>query len=166
MTEVGLNDGAVWPWGNVSTSLCLGFSSGTIMKALTSQGCCEGSRSFSIKCVSKRVRISWASPFKSRGSNFNEMEVITRLCCHHETGSLSLTTNWILKHLQALVISARGKWYPSIPSDTKVRGQRSLLLLLLSRFSCVQPCAAHRQQPTNLPRLWDSPGKNTGVGCH
>ena len=27
----------------------------------------------------------------------------------------------------------------------------------------VQP---HRQQPTRLPSLWDSPGKNTGVGCH
>ena len=37
-----------------------------------------------------------------------------------------------------------------------------LLLLLLSRFSCVRP---HRQQPTRLPRPWDSPGKNTGVGC-
>ena len=27
----------------------------------------------------------------------------------------------------------------------------------------VQP---HRQQPTRLHRPWDSPGKNTGVGCH
>ena len=27
----------------------------------------------------------------------------------------------------------------------------------------VQP---HRLQPTRLPRPWDSPGKNTGVGCH
>ena len=27
----------------------------------------------------------------------------------------------------------------------------------------VQP---HRWQPTRLPRLWGSPGKNTGVGCH
>ena len=27
----------------------------------------------------------------------------------------------------------------------------------------VQP---HRWQPTRLPCLWDSPGKNTGVGCH
>ena len=27
----------------------------------------------------------------------------------------------------------------------------------------VQP---HRRQPTKLPRPWDSPGKNTGVGCH
>ena len=27
----------------------------------------------------------------------------------------------------------------------------------------VQP---QRRQPTRLPRPWDSPGKNTGVGCH
>ena len=24
----------------------------------------------------------------------------------------------------------------------------------------------HRWQPTRLPHAWDSPGKNTGVGCH
>ena len=24
----------------------------------------------------------------------------------------------------------------------------------------------HRRQPTKLPHPWDSPGKNTGVGCH
>ena len=36
-------------------------------------------------------------------------------------------------------------------------------LLLLSRFSCVRP---HRWQPTRGPRPWDSPGKNTGAGCH
>ena len=24
----------------------------------------------------------------------------------------------------------------------------------------------HRRQPTKLPRPWDSPGENTGVGCH
>ena len=27
-------------------------------------------------------------------------------------------------------------------------------------------CYAHRRQPTRLPHPWDSPGKNTGVGCH
>ena len=34
-----------------------------------------------------------------------------------------------------------------------------------SLLSCptVRP---HRRQPTRLPRPWDSPGKNTGVGCH
>ena len=41
-----------------------------------------------------------------------------------------------------------------------------LLLLLLSRFSRVRLCATHRQQPARLPRPWDSPGKDTGVGCH
>ena len=41
-----------------------------------------------------------------------------------------------------------------------------LLLLLLSRFSRVRLCATHRLQPTRLLRPWDSPGKNTGVGCH
>src|SRR5574337_1067749 len=24
----------------------------------------------------------------------------------------------------------------------------------------------HRRQPTRRPHPWDSPGKNTGVGCH
>ena len=41
-----------------------------------------------------------------------------------------------------------------------------MLLLLLSCFSRVRLCATHRQQPTRLPRPWDSPGKNTGMGCH
>ena len=31
--------------------------------------------------------------------------------------------------------------------------------------SCPTLCDP-RRQPTRLPRLWDSPGKNTGVGCH
>ena len=30
-------------------------------------------------------------------------------------------------------------------------------------FDSVRP---HRRQPTRLPGPWDSPGKNTGVGCH
>ena len=29
-----------------------------------------------------------------------------------------------------------------------------------------RPRLTYRQQPTRLPRPWDSPGKNTGVGCH
>ena len=39
----------------------------------------------------------------------------------------------------------------------------NLLLLLLSRFSHVQLCAIPE---TRLPCRWDSPVKNTGVGCH
>ena len=34
-------------------------------------------------------------------------------------------------------------------------------------FSLSPYCSSkHRQQPTRLSRPWDSPGKNTGVGCH
>ena len=32
--------------------------------------------------------------------------------------------------------------------------------------SCPTLCDPHRWQPTRLPYPWNSPGKNTGVGCH
>ena len=41
-----------------------------------------------------------------------------------------------------------------------------LLLLLLSHFSRVRLCVIPQMAATRLPRPWDSPGKNTGVGCH
>ena len=42
-----------------------------------------------------------------------------------------------------------------------------MLLLLLSHASVMSDSAQpHRWQPTRLPRPSDSPGKNTGVGCH
>ena len=41
-----------------------------------------------------------------------------------------------------------------------------LLLPLLSHFSRVRLCETPRRQPNRLPRPWDSPGKNTGLGCH
>ena len=44
--------------------------------------------------------------------------------------------------------------------------QSLLLLLLLNRFSRVQLCATPQTAAHQAPRPWDSPGKNTGVGCH
>ena len=41
-----------------------------------------------------------------------------------------------------------------------------LLLLLLSHFSRVGLCATPETAAHQAPRPWDSPGKNTGVGCH
>ena len=42
-----------------------------------------------------------------------------------------------------------------------------MLLLLLSHFSRVQLCATPEMAAHQaLCRPWDSPGKNTGVGCH
>ena len=40
------------------------------------------------------------------------------------------------------------------------------LLLLLSRFSRVRLCATPETAAHQVPRPQDSPGKNTGVGCH
>ena len=41
-----------------------------------------------------------------------------------------------------------------------------MLLLLLNRFSPVRLCATPEMAAHQAPRPWDSPGKNTGVGCH
>ena len=41
-----------------------------------------------------------------------------------------------------------------------------LLLLLLIASVMSDSVRPHRRQPTRLPCPWDSPGKNTGVGCH
>ena len=41
-----------------------------------------------------------------------------------------------------------------------------ILVLLLSRFSRVQLCVTPETAAHQAPRPWDSPGKNTGVGCH
>ena len=45
--------------------------------------------------------------------------------------------------------------------NTKVLPLRQCWLL-----SCVERFATHGLQPTRIPCPWDSPGKNTGVGCH
>ena len=53
--------------------------------------------------------------------------------------------------------------YPPLEADSLP--SKPLLLLLLSRFmsNSVRP---QRWQPTRFPHSWDSPDKNTGVGCH
>ena len=38
--------------------------------------------------------------------------------------------------------------------------------LLQSCPTLRDPIDGHRRRPTRLPHPWDSPGKNTGVGCH
>ena len=49
------------------------------------------------------------------------------------------------------------------PPSMAFSRQEYWLLLLLSCFSHIRP---HRWQPIRLSCPWDSPGKNTGVGCH
>ena len=47
-----------------------------------------------------------------------------------------------------------------------ISGHNELLLLLLSHISHVQLCATPEMAAHQAPHPWDSPGKNTGVGCH
>ena len=50
---------------------------------------------------------------------------------------------------------------------TRKQHPQKIILPLLSRFSHVRLCVTpHRWKPTRLPHPQDSPGKNTGVGCH
>ena len=51
-------------------------------------------------------------------------------------------------------------------SDCNYEIKRRLLLLLLSHSVVSDSVRPHRRQPTRLTHPWDSPGKNTGVGCH
>ena len=44
--------------------------------------------------------------------------------------------------------------------------QWTILLLLLSHFSGVWLCATPETAAHQVPCPWDSPGKNTRVGCH
>ena len=57
------------------------------------------------------------------------------------------------------------RWRSEPLQDLKLLFKKALLLLL-SHFSVSNSVQPHRRQPTRLPRPWDSPGKNTGVGCH
>ena len=46
---------------------------------------------------------------------------------------------------------------------------KTIALTAAAAAKSLQSCSTlgpHRQQPTRLPLPWDSPGKNTGVGCH
>ena len=48
-------------------------------------------------------------------------------------------------------------------------GKESTCNVRAAAAKSLQSCPTlqpHRQQPTRLPHPWDSPGKNTGVGCH
>ena len=69
----------------------------------------------------------------------------------------------------AISFSRGSSWPRERTWVSRIAGRRlshqgsSLLLLLLSRVRlCVTPQTAAHQ----APHPWDSPGKNTGVGCH
>ena len=70
---------------------------------------------------------------------------------------------------------------PCTHGTRKWLGQKKNLIYLIPKFMSLRTAIAaaaakshqscptvwpHRRQPTMLPCPWDSPGKNTGAGCH
>ena len=79
-------------------------------------------------------------------------------------------TSW---PLDLLISSAPSTQY--LEHQVKVQGiianceNSERLCSLAAAAKSLQSCLTlrpHGRQPTRLPRPWDSPGKNTGVGCH
>ena len=56
--------------------------------------------------------------------------------------------------------------YNLIKSQAHFAANAAAAAAAKSLQSCPTLCDPIRRQPTRLPRPWDSPGKNTGVGCH
>jgi len=104
-----------------------------------------------------RFCFSWNVPCRStwQSKGNNTTFKLQALSCQHWFGK---KPQWKWKSkLQWDTTSHQAEWPPS----------KSLLpLLLLSHFSCVRLCATLGLKPSMLPCPLDSPGKNTGVGCH
>ena len=90
------------------------------------------------------------------------------LCCH--CNKLSPTC-W-LKATQLFIFVQTSVSQKSETGLTKLKSYCQQDCIPSTNSSCqvtsvvsdsVRP---HRRQPTRLPRPWDSPGKNTGVGCY
>ena len=62
----------------------------------------------------------------------------------------------LIEYLGAKVTFPLGPEFPKVPPAAAAAKS-------LQSCPTLQP---HRWKPTRLPRPWDSPGKNTGVGCH
>ena len=56
--------------------------------------------------------------------------------------------------------------HPNVYCHPIYNNQGMLLLLLLSCSSRVRLCVTPKMAAHQASRPWDSPGKNTGVGCH
>ena len=76
-------------------------------------------------------------------------------------------------HSRYPVIICQIQWVNGVWCDGGHRGQYCISLSINIICCCCQVASVmsdtawpHRRQPTRLRHPWDSPGKNTGVGCH
>ena len=88
---------------------------------------------------------------------------------------LPLPVEFFAHTIGTAVINTRLKCLNTLKCGWRTSITRELLETQNLRLVCCCCCIAsvvsdsvrpHRPQPTRLPHPWDSPGKNTGVGCH
>ena len=96
------------------------------------------------------------------------MSIIIEICCLSATAFRKITVISVKLHYSTQLWHDLFVLHGYLLSHTfscafSIRSLLLLLLLLLSRFSRVQLCATP-EMAAHHP--WDSPGKNTGVGCH
>ena len=88
--------------------------------------------------------IKFILPFINYTSIIYKKREVRKLRVSYWLGGFQFLSQWALTYdVKKIAAAAAAKVLQSCPT--------------------VQP---HRWQPTRLPRPWDSPGKNTGVGCH
>ena len=72
-----------------------------------------------------------------------------------------LATPWIAAYQAPLPMGfSRQEYWSGVPLSSPFH------VLLLSHFSRVRLCVTPEAAAHQVPCPWDSPGKNTGVGCH
>ena len=85
-------------------------------------------------------------------------------CCPTRFGLLVLCLEFF--HLCSWMKQAFNFSFLMLSSfDMKTTSLKTTITTTKSLQSC-PTLYNHGLQPTRLPRPWDSPGKNTGVGCH
>ena len=78
---------------------------------------------------------------------------------------------------QPCPITANSSEEPAEPEEIRVRLWAFQWIIVVKPLGSTSFCCCiasvvsdsvrpHRRKPTRLPRPWNSPGKNTGVGCH
>ena len=78
-----------------------------------------------------------------------------------------LLSTYYLEHLLSRNVWFTGE-YNDIPDKNPHSYMRNRQVLLSCSVTSVMSNSVqpHRRKPTRLPRPWDSPGKNNGVGYH
>ena len=92
----------------------------------------------------------------------------TRVKIHLPLGHLLLSHCSVLARMPGVSTEGRGPDQASLFTQviTLPPGPVLSLSVQFSHSVVSNSLRPHRQKPTRLPRPWDSPGKNTGVGCH